>query len=259
MEPETFPVSRPAAQRAWIDVRWTAADLLMVAALTALLGAGALLLLRLPALLGTTALSRLLEQWPLAAGMIAGGALYGLAVFAVYLVIVRRHRGSWRELGFRAPPVLAILLTPVLFPLQLALAGGANYVVQSIAGSFENPQIDALIDPRGFSWTNFALVFVVAAIIAPVVEELLFRGLLYQWLRARLGRTAAVLLSAAIFSVVHVIPLLFPALFLIGIVLALAFEFGRSLWVSITLHFLQNALAVAAIFFIQANPQLLPT
>jgi len=256
MNPETFPVSQPAPRRTLPGVRWTAGDLLLVAAVTVLLGAGVLLLLRLLGLLGLTALQDFVRQRPLVGGMLAGGALYGLAVLAVYLVVVRRGRGSWAELGFRPPPLLAMLLTPLVFPLQLALAGLANLAMQRIAGPFENPQIDALIDPAGFSWLNYVFVFAVAAIIAPLVEELVFRGLLYQWLRARLGIAAAVLLSAAIFSVVHVIPLLFPALFLIGVVLALAFELGRSLWVSIALHFFQNALTVSLIFFVQANPQL---
>lgn len=258
MNPETFPVSQPAPPRAHTVVRWTAGDLLLVVAVTALLGAGLLLLVRGLAVLGFTALQELARERPIAAAMVGGGLLYALAAFAVYLVIVRRGRGSWRELGFRRPQLLAILLTPLVFPLQLVLGGLANVVVQQFAGPFENPQIAALMDPAGFSWLNFVFVFAVAAVVAPIVEELIFRGLLYQWLRARLGIAGAVLLSAAIFSVAHVIPLLFPALFLIGIVLALAFEYGRSLWVSIALHFFQNALSVSVIFFIQANPQLLP-
>jgi uncharacterized protein len=258
MNSETIPASPAAPPRAPINVRWTVGDLLLVAAVAALLGVGVLLSFRLLASLGLTALRDLATEQPLAGAMVAGGMLYGLFALAVYLVVVRRGRGSWQELGFRAPSLLVLLLTPLIFPIQLMLAGLANFVVQNIAGTFENPQIAALIDPDGFSWLNFALVFVVAAVIAPIVEELLFRGLLYQWLRARLGIAVAVVLSAAIFSVVHVIPLLFPALFLIGIVLALAFEYGRSLWVSIALHFFQNAFAVCVIFFIQANPQLIP-
>ena len=259
MNSETIPASQAAPPRAPVNVRWTVGDLLLVVAVAALLSVGVLLFYRLLASLGLTALRDLATEQPLAGAMVAGGLLYGLFALAVYLVVVRRGRGSWHELGFRAPSWPVLLLTPLIFPIQLMLAGLANFVVQTITGTFENPQIAALIDPDGFSWLNFALVFVVAAVVAPIVEELIFRGLLYQWLRARHGIAVAVLLSAAIFSVVHVIPLLFPALFLIGIVLALAFEYGRSLWVCITLHFFQNALSVCVIFFIQANPQLMPT
>src|SRR3712207_8731603 len=42
----------------------------------------------------------------------------------------------------------------------------------------------------------------------------------------------AVVLSAAIFAVAHVIPILLPALFVVGIILALAYELSGSLWLS---------------------------
>jgi membrane protease YdiL (CAAX protease family) len=133
-----------------------------------------------------------------------------------------------------------------------------NLVIVTFVGEFENPQVAALTDPSGFSWVNFGLVFFVGAILAPIVEELVFRGLLYQWLRERAGVAAAVLLSAALFAVVHFIPLLIPALFAVGVILALVFEWTKSLWITITLHFFQNALGISVIFLLQAFPELLP-
>jgi hypothetical protein len=189
--------------------------------------------------------------------MIAGALVYGLSVVATYAVIVRRARGSWREIGFRTPPLLSMLLTPVLFIGQMTALIVVNVILLSLVGEFENPQVEALTDPAGFSWLNFGFVFAVGAIIAPIVEELLFRGLLYQWLRGRAGIAVAVIASAALFSVVHFIPLLMPALFAVGVILALAFEWSKSLWVTITLHFMQNALGITGIFLVQAFPELL--
>lgn len=249
--------SLPPSTSSQPRVRWSLFDLLTVGVVTILLAAVALLILRLPALLGYTALRDALRSHVLISGMIAGALVYLLALIATYLVIVRRDRGSWRDLGFRMPPPLAILLIPLIFIAQMTLLIVTNLVLTQIIGEFENPQMAALTDPRGFSWTNFGAVFIVAAIIAPIVEELLFRGLLYQWLRARTNVAVAVIASAAIFASAHVIPVLLPALFAVGVVLALAFEWSKSLWVNITLHFMQNALAVCALFFIQANPQLL--
>jgi membrane protease YdiL (CAAX protease family) len=66
----------------------------------------------------------------------------------------------------------------------------------------------------------------------------------------------AVVISAAIFSAAHVIPLLFPALFVVGIILAVVYEFSGSLWNSILLHSIQNTLATTLIFLLLAYPQL---
>jgi uncharacterized protein len=245
------PVDQP-------PVRWRFGDLLLVALATIGFGALALLLLQVPGLLGSTALRDAFTARPLVASMFVGGLVYLLAALATYLVIVRRGRGSWREIGFRAPPLLPLLLTPLIFVAQMTLIAVANLVLMQAIGQFENPQIAALTDPNGFSWINFAFVFVVGAILAPIVEEVLFRGLLYQWLRARSGVVVAVLASGALFSVVHVVPVLLPALFLVGVLLAVVFEYTRSLWIVIALHFMQNALAICALFLIQAYPQLLP-
>jgi membrane protease YdiL (CAAX protease family) len=222
------------------------------------LAAVVVLALRIPGLLGYTELRTALNSRPLVASMIVGAIVYSLAVLATYVVIVRRSRGSWRDIGFRSPPLLILLLTPVLFIGQMMALIITNVVIVSLVGEFENPQVAALTDPSGFSWLNFGLVFFVGAILAPIVEELLFRGLLYQWLRGRAGVAAAVLLSAALFAVVHFIPLLIPALFAVGIILALVFEWTKSLWITITLHFFQNALGISVIFLLQAFPELVP-
>lgn len=258
MSTESLAFQPPAPAPAPRGVRWTFVDLLLVAALTLGLGGLALLIVRLLGQLGLIDLSAALASRPLVFGMAAGGLIYLLAVLATGLVIVRRGRGSWREIGFRAPPLLPLLLIPALFVAQMTALIIVNAIVTLALGQFENPQVGALTDPRGFSWANFAAVFFVGAIVAPIVEELLFRGLLYQWLRSRMHVGVAVLASAAIFSAAHVLPILFPALFAVGLVLTLVFEWSRSLWITIALHFLQNALGISAIFYLQANPQLLP-
>lgn len=248
---------QPSASASSARVRWTFGDLVLVALATLALAGVALLLLQLPRLLGLADLRQLLLDRPLLVAMFIGALIYGFSALATFVLIVRRGRGSWREIGFRAPPLVALLVTPLLFIGQMTALLVTNLALTSVLGEFQNPQVGALTDPRGFSWINFAAVFVVAAIIAPIVEELLFRGLLYQWLRKHGGVALAVPGSAALFAVVHFIPVLLPALFVVGIVLALAFEWSKSLWVTITLHAMQNALGVIAIFVAQAYPELL--
>lgn len=252
MNAELFTAAQPG------PIRWTLRDLIMTGLLTITLIAALLLAILLPSALGVELIRDLLDNRPLVASMIVGGLVYLIAVIATYAIIVRRQRGSWREIGFRAPPLVPLLLTPAIFFGQLILLAIANLIVQSIVGNFENPQVGALTDPKGFSWLNFVSVFIVGAIIAPIVEEMLFRGLLYQWLRSHTGALGAILLSGAIFSVVHIYPVLFLPLFVVGVVLAAVFEWTRSLWITITLHFFQNAMAISLLFFLQANPNLIP-
>jgi len=77
-------------------------------------------------------------------------------------------------------------------------------------------------------------------VLAPAVEELVFRGLLYRMLRERWGVLVSVAVSAAFFSLIHHGMLFSPQL-VGGIIFALAYEWSRSLWVSIALHMGANA------------------
>jgi membrane protease YdiL (CAAX protease family)/uncharacterized RDD family membrane protein YckC len=84
------------------------------------------------------------------------------------------------------------------------------------------------------------------AVVAPFVEEIVFRGVVFGWLRGRLPLSAAVLISAAIFSAAHLgylqWSLLLP-IFGIGCVLAIIYQYSRSLWPGVAIHSAINTVA----------------
>lgn len=203
-------------------------------------------------LVGFDNAQQLIQSYPVVATGVAGAAIYGILLATIYGYIVRRRGLGWDALGFRRPPLLAMLLSPVIAFGQLIAAALMNLLVFSFTGSFENPQVEGITGGQSFSWLNFVLMLLVVGVVAPIVEETFFRGLVYGWMRRRVPIFVAVILSAAIFAVAHVIPLLLPALFVVGIILALAYELSGSLWLSILLHSLQNSLAVILIFTVLA-------
>ena len=87
-----------------------------------------------------------------------------------------------------------------------------------------------------------------SCILAPVVEELLFRGLLYGTLRLCLGPLPATLLSAALFAVAHGYGVIgFASVFGSGVLWALAYERTRSLLPGILAHAAGNVQATAIV------------
>lgn len=86
----------------------------------------------------------------------------------------------------------------------------------------------------------------VMALLAPLVEEVVFRGLLYGWVAGRWGTTVAWLVSSILFAAAHVE----PAHALLVLPLGLWFGWLRrrtdSLWPSLVAHMVNNGLAVAA-------------
>ena len=175
-------------------------------------------------------------------------AVYAGTFGGVYLLLIRRLGLTFAAVGFRAVPSSTIaLMVPVALLMQMVVA----IVVLLSAPILGDPPSaeDQLVLQEGVDLSIpeiFALVLG-AALVAPIVEELVFRGLLYRYLRARWSVTRAVLLSSAVFALVHLAFPLMPALFVLGVALALAAERYGSLYPSIALHALHNGIAVLAI------------
>ncbi len=87
---------------------------------------------------------------------------------------------------------------------------------------------------------EIVLFFLVAGIIGPVAEEILFRGIIYGFFR-RWGVLAALILSSVIFVFAHSISSIIPLPQIVGgIIFAIAYEKEGSLIVPITIHILGN-------------------
>jgi uncharacterized protein len=95
-----------------------------------------------------------------------------------------------------------------------------------------------------------ALAFLgpVVVVVAPFGEELFFRGFLYKSLRRRRTVVVSVLVSSVAFGLVHVYPLLIPALAVVGAGLALVYERRQSLLASMVAHATFNLLGFITIF-----------
>jgi uncharacterized protein len=181
-------------------------------------------------------------------GLSVGTAMiYGGLVVGIYLRIMRRYDLSFRDLGFAGVPFGTLAL---MVPVYIAMAIFIGLVMTAIAPLLGDPPTSreqlALPD-GGLSVAVSIVVAIDAAVIAPFVEELLFRGLLYGWLRSRWGVVPAVIVSSALFAVAHPYPPLMPALFAMGAVLAYVYERYKSLYPAVLLHGIQNGLAVLVI------------
>ena len=85
-----------------------------------------------------------------------------------------------------------------------------------------------------------------ALILAPISEELLFRGLLLPALARRAGTGAAIVASSFLFALIHFhVPSLVP-LFVFSVALSLAYIYTRSIVVPIVMHGIFNAISLWA-------------
>lgn len=95
-----------------------------------------------------------------------------------------------------------------------------------------------------FYASSLPLELLGSALVTPLLEELLYRGIVYGRMRRQVGMIPAVLLSALIFGVVHFNIVQFLYAFLLGIVLALCMERCNHMYGAVAAHMTANAIAV---------------
>ena len=128
------------------------------------------------------------------------------------------------------------------------LAGAAVAVFVTIAATIVNdlllgppttqPALELLI--RAESTESRVVMAAAVVLFAPVFEEILFRGYVYQVLRERIGPLAAMMLSGLFFGLVHLDPNHLIPLTALGASLAFMYERSGTLMVPIAIHALWN-------------------
>ena len=97
------------------------------------------------------------------------------------------------------------------------------------------------------NWSEFTYLATIAIICAPIIEELLFRGLLYRTLKFRSNATLAALTTSIVFSVLHCNLFSLVPLFVFSMCLITIYENSGNIQNPILIHSLFNFVAVAEI------------
>lgn len=91
------------------------------------------------------------------------------------------------------------------------------------------------------------LLLIAVAVLTPLWEEILFRGMIQGSIAARYGRLASVIISPLVFAAAHGVPILLPYMVVLGVSLALLREFHRNLWAPLAMHCILNTIASSAV------------
>jgi len=164
---------------------------------------------------------------------------FGTCLLALLIAVLPLGRDAPAALGLRPvgwrPIVLAVVGTTVL-----------SFVVSQLG-----PQPEGVREvTQGLQGVQALQTLAVLGLLAPVAEELVFRGLLYGWLAGRWSNLVAFVLSSLAFAAAHTEPLH------ILMVLPLGFWFGWLRWrtgslvPTIVAHIINNTIAVSAAVFL---------
>ena len=92
------------------------------------------------------------------------------------------------------------------------------------------------------SSTELLSVFIMIVIIAPIIEEIIFRGLIYRVFKGLFGTFFGAFVSSILFSFVHLNLLSFPYLFIFGIILCVYYEKENTIITPILMHSILNGI-----------------
>lgn len=176
---------------------------------------------------------------------------------AVVLVLASTPGASLSAIGFRNPGWRALAAAPLVV---LGVFVGLRLLYALFQAVFPHYGLQGNakdLFPGGVKGIYLQLIVLVwAGIEAPLVEETLFRGIVFQGIRNFFERrlrpwTAVALgavLSGTIFGLVHPEPHAWPLLIFVGIVLAYFFQVTRSVYASALVHGLINSVAAFQLF-----------
>lgn len=159
---------------------------------------------------------------------------YGVALLAVFLAVLPMGRDGLPALGFRPAG------------WRYAVFGALGTLALSVAVTSVGPEPEGMKQVMELAQDPGKLLpsLLAFALLAPIVEELVFRGLLYGWIEGRWGSKVALVVSSIAFAAAHYEPAH------ILLVLPLGFLFGwlrrrtNSLAPSVVSHIINNGFAV---------------
>lgn len=191
---------------------------------------------------------------------LAGASLGAVTVVTQSLVmagafawLAGRGAWSWRLFGAARPHVRHVLLGLAAGLGAFLVSGIVIVVGDAVAGPLDEAG-QALLEAEMLQGPALVLTVVAAAVLAPLMEEVIFRGVLFQAIGRRTGWVTGLVLSSLVFSVVH-LEVLLPlqvesvvfgiALTAVGAVFAFAFHRSRSLVTAIVAHATFNGVQIA--------------
>lgn len=163
---------------------------------------------------------------------VVGALIMGLLQLAA-LWFFRRTLPQQAAASIRLIPHIGVLARWTLFTLT---AGG---LIQAASIHFV-PTLDLPFQPLTHHWAGWS----VAVLIAPLVEEILFRACVFELLRPRFSTTVALLISAAVFGLAHGALVSIAFAFCAGLVFGFAYLRSGSILPSFIGHAVVNAMGL---------------
>jgi membrane protease YdiL (CAAX protease family) len=174
----------------------------------------------------------------LTAGFVMTGALYAIIrTYGIKKDVLYIRRPNAGDVGYALAGFMIYLVATITAGVVLRFVPGVDVDQKQELGL------------EGVSSSLLPLVFLTLAVVPPLVEEFMFRGYLYQRLKAyRLGTPLAAVLVSVLFGLVHGQVNVAVDTFILSLIMIYTMEKRKNIWVAVMIHALKNTLAFLALF-----------
>jgi membrane protease YdiL (CAAX protease family) len=178
-----------------------------------------------------------------------GLGLARLFQIILLLLIVTTLEKNIASIGIVSSQLTAGIKKGIIWSIGFGIATGVVFIISWAAGFKVSAFFQA---PLPLTHGDIFLFIAVGAVIAPVAEEIFFRGILYGFFR-QWGIMVALVISTALFVISHATGSGLPFTQVIGgLLFAVAYEIEKNLLVPIIIHSLGNLAIFCLSFLIQS-------
>ncbi len=174
------------------------------------------------------------------------------SILITVIAIINRKRGGScsTSLGMGKHNLKKLLLAPVFYlafiPFLMLIAKGWHLLLELVFQAEPELQEVAKIVSSQLTWLEISYILM-ATVGAPIYEEFMFRGIIFPYFIKRMGLINGIVLMSVLFALMHFHLPSFVPLALLSSVLCLAYWRTGSLWVSIGIHMIFNAISILAL------------
>ncbi len=158
---------------------------------------------------------------------------------------------SWTSLGFRLPKLQWIGLVVPGFLLYLMVSTGLTLLVTHLIPSFNMNQTQDVGFDHLTKLPELLAAFVSLVVITPLVEETIFRGILFRGIRKKTPFWLSAILTSVLFAAAHLQWNVAIDVFSLSLVMCFLVEKSNSIIPTILLHAMKNGLAFIFLFIIK--------
>ena len=153
------------------------------------------------------------------------------------------------ELGLRGLPTWTdLLLAPAGFIVTLILGAILTLVMMAILPQINWQQTQNVGFHALYQFHEYILAFVCLVVLAPICEEIIFRGWLYGKLRVKMPAIPAILIVSTLFGIMHFQWNVGVSVFAMSLGMCFMRELTGTIWSGVILHMIKNGIAFYALF-----------